>query len=122
MCSSDLFTDVYYTPILANMLASAVHDLVDLKANGIMHVVGDERISKYEFGVRVARHFGLDAGLIRGGRLDDQPALVRRPRDMSLSNAKACGLLGRPIGNVDAHLLILNSQEPHGQSKELQNL
>jgi dTDP-4-dehydrorhamnose reductase len=117
-----LFTDVLFTPILTEVLSRAVHDLVDLKTNGIVHVVGDERISKYDFGLKVARHFQQDVSLIRPGLLADQPALVQRPHDMSLSNAKACGLLGRPLGDVEAHLMTLHQQEQRGQAKELQSL
>ena len=117
-----LFRDVAYTPILAELLAEAILDLVRLGATGIYHAVGDERVSKHDFGVRLARRFGLDAALIREGRLEDQAALVRRPRDMSLSNAKARGALGRPLGGVDAHLDRLHRQEQLGQAQEVQNI
>ncbi len=117
-----LFTDVFYTPIIAEALVEAVHDLVDRKASGILHVVGDERLSKHEFGQRLARQFALDETLIRPGHLTDQPSLVRRPQDMSLSNAKARRLLGRPLGGVDPHLARLQQQERDGQAKELQSL
>lgn len=117
-----LFTDVYYTPILAEALVETVHELVDRQASGVFHVVGDERLSKHEFGLRLARQFGLDPALIRAGCLRDEPALVPRPSDMSLSNAKARGVLGRPLGNVDAHLARLRQQEQLGFSKELQSL
>jgi len=117
-----LFTDVYYTPILAEALVDAVHALSTRQASGVFNVVGDERLSKHEFGLRLAAAFGLDAGLIRAGRLADQPALVPRPLDMSLSNAKACAVLGRPLGSVAAHLARLREQEQLGLSKELQSL
>ncbi len=106
-----LFTDVTYTPILSEVLAHAVHELSDKKVGGIVHLSGDERLSKYDFGVKVAEHLGLDPGLITPGTLSDRPALVHRPRDMSLSNAYACRLLGRSMGGSDAHLARLRQQE-----------
>ena len=117
-----LFTDVFFTPILAESLAIAAHDLIERQARGIVHVVGDERLSKHEFGLRVARRFQLDAGLIRPGLLADRPLLVRRPLDMSLSNSLARQLLGRPLGDVDAHLARLQEQEQQGLAGELQTL
>lgn len=117
-----LFEDVFYTPILAETLANAAHDLVDRKAEGIFHVAGDDRISKCEFGLMLAKHFALDPRLIRPGLLADQPALVRRPRDMSLSNAKTCNLLGRKLGGVHQHLGRLREQERQGFAREMQNL
>ena len=114
-----LFTDVYYTPILAETLASAVHDLVKLKASGVFNLVGGERISKYNFGIDIARVFGLDAGLIKPSLLSDNVGLVERPLDMSLSNQKACQLLGRELGNVTDGLIRLYQQEKIGQAREI---
>jgi dTDP-4-dehydrorhamnose reductase len=117
-----LFQDVFYTPILVEMVARAAHELLDLKATGIVNIIGDERISKYEFGIRIAEEFGLDASLIKPGVLADQVALVQRPRDMSLSNQKACKLLGRQLGRVAEHLARLHQQEQSGLAREIQSL
>lgn len=117
-----LFTDVIFTPMLAEKLALAAHDLLDRHARGIVHLAGDERLSKYAFGLRVARQFQLDATLIHAGRLADRPQLVRRPLDMSLANDRARALLGRSLGDVDAHLRRLQEQEHCGLAGELQSL
>lgn len=117
-----LFTDVAYTPILAERLTEAVYDLTTVGSRGIIHVVGDERVTKYEFGVRLAARFGLDSGLIRPGLLQGRPHLAPRPTDMSLSNAKASKLLGRQLGDVDPDLERLYDQEQIGQAREVQNL
>jgi len=114
-----LFTDVYYTPILAEALANAAHDLVKLRVSGVVNIVGDERISKYHFGVKVAKAFGLDANLIIPNQFSDHVGLVQRPLDMSLLNHKACQLLGRKLGNVAEHLSELNVQEKNGRAREI---
>ncbi len=118
----NLFADVFYTPILVETVARAAHDLIDTKATGIVNIVGDERISKYKFGIRIAEEFGLDASLIKPGLLADQVALVQRPRDMSLSNQKARKLLGRKLGSVVEHLARLHQQEQSGLAREIQSL
>lgn len=105
-----LFNDVYYTPILVSRLAQTVHDLVDRDAAGVFHVVGDSRMSKYEFGSQLACRFGLDASLISPGSIDASGNLVRRPLDMSLSNRKVSKFLGQKLGTVDEHLDILYQQ------------
>lgn len=117
-----LFTDVHYTPIVEAALTRAVHDLVDHGAAGIFHVSGDDRVSKYEFGLRVAAEFGLDAGLIREGTLAGQRNLVRRPAEMSLSNHKTSNLLARKLGGVESHLAALHEQERRGRARELRAL
>ena len=106
-----LFEDAWYTPILMSRLIQATHELVDLGASGLFNVVGDERLSKYDFGVQLASRFELDAGLIDRGRLSEYDAPVKRPLDMSLDNRKLRNRLGRDMGNVDALLTELRQQE-----------
>lgn len=117
-----LFDDVFYTPILTEAAALAVHELIDRQAHGIFNVVGDERISKHEFGLKLAQEFKLDARLIRPGSIKAQMALTRRPHDMSLSNQKTCGLLGRKLGGVEAQIARLHQQEHDGLARELHGL
>lgn len=106
-----LFKDVFYTPILIETVAQATHDLLKQKARGIFHVVGDERISKYDFGLTIAHAFNLNRSLIKLGFFADQVSMVQRPYDMSLSNQKTCMLLGRKLGRVNEQISILNQQE-----------
>jgi dTDP-4-dehydrorhamnose reductase len=117
-----LFQDVFYSPILIENVALAVHDLIDLNGSGIFNVVGDERISKFEFGIRIADHFDLDPHGISPCRLIDCENLVRRPHDMSLSNQKICSHLGRQLGGVDAHLSRLVQQQYDASINEMRNL
>ena len=117
-----LFHDVFFTPILIETLVAAVHDLVSTGAAGIFNVVGDERISKYAFGLSLAKHARLDPSPIKAGSILDRPGLVRRPRDMSVSNAEACARLGRKLGSIEHELPRLFRQEEAGLAQEIQNL
>jgi len=117
-----LFQDVSYTPVLIDNVAKVVHDLIDLKVSGTFHVVGDDRISKYEFGLRIAKKFGLDSSKIVPGFLANQPRLTQRPFDMSLSNSKVRNLLGRPVGSIQEQITTLHQQEYNGLAQELQKL
>ncbi len=117
-----LFEDVYYTPIFAEKLIQTVHELLDKKVKGIFHVVSDDRISKYEFGILIAEEFSLDKSLIHKSNLQSQIKLVKRPIDMSLSNRKVCDLLGRNLGTVKQHISQLHKQEIEGKIQEIQLL
>jgi len=117
-----LFEDVTYTPILAETVAKSVHDLINLKAAGIFNVVGDDRLSKHDFGLKLAQEFNLNANLIKSGFITNRKSLIRRPHDMSLSNQKAKNMLGRKIGGVDEQIARLNQQEQNGLAQELQRL
>lgn len=117
-----LFQDVFYTPILVEEAARAVHDLLAADADGIFNIVGDERLSKSEFGLRLAGQFNLDPHRISLGLLSEQSGLVTRPLDMSLSNHKVCRMLGRKLGGVTDHLAVLHKQELDGLAQELKTL
>jgi dTDP-4-dehydrorhamnose reductase len=118
----NLFDDVYYTPILAENLIKTVHDLLDKKAQGIYHVVSDDRISKYEFGVLIAEEFGLNKSFINKSTIKSHSNLVNRPVDMSLSNKKVRDLLGRNLGTVKQHIEQLCLQESEEKTKQIQLL
>ena len=117
-----LFNDVYYTPILAEKLIETVHDLLDKKAKDTFHVVSDDRISKYDFGVLIAEIFDLDKSLIQKSTLMSNMNLVQRPGDMSLSNKKVRELLGRSLGTVAQHVEQLCRQEADSRTKEIRLL
>lgn len=107
----NLFSDVFYTPILIENLVTSTHELLNLNESGIFHIVGDQRLSKYEFGVLTAEKFGLDQSLLCPCHLADIPDLVQRPLDMSLSNQKVRGVLGHELGSADTQLEKLLLQE-----------
>lgn len=58
------FKDVYFCPLLANDLAQILLKMLARKFAGLYHVVASECISKYDFGLALARLFGLDEHLI----------------------------------------------------------
>jgi dTDP-4-dehydrorhamnose reductase len=117
-----LFDDVTYTPILIEPAVEAVHELSDLGACGVFNVVGDDRLSKYEFGLKVAEEFDLDLDTIAPGSVTECVSLVRRPVDMSLSNKKTRELLDRPLGGVRQHLARMYEQGESGLAAEIQRL
>ena len=117
-----LFEDFFYTPILIEELSQTVMALLEKKAQGVFHVVGDERISKLEFGMRVATRFGFDKKLIQVARFSDRKDLVRRPHDLSLSNKKVSAFLGKNIGDVNANIEQLYAQKENGILKEIQSI
>ena len=107
----DLFSNVFFTPILVSELSKKVHQLINANFSGIFNVVGGERLSKYEFGIKLANCFNLDVGLINAVSIDDKPNLVKRPKDMSLSNVKLCQILNCEIATLDEQLQTLKEQK-----------
>ncbi len=106
-----LFTDVYFTPIIICELVETIHELLAKKLCGIFNVVGDERISKFMFGKKIAQIFLLNENLILPDSFTTRKDLVNRPLDMSLSNKKASLYLNKKIGSINDHLIKLREQE-----------
>jgi len=118
----NLFDDVFYTPIVAEKLIISVHKLIEIRERGVFNVVGDDRISKYDFGLAVAKQFGLDPKLIKRSKIKEKQELVQRPQDMSLSNNKVTLTTGLKIGGTEEHMKILFQQERSGYVNEIKSL
>lgn len=82
------FTDVYFTPLYANDLVNVIMELLGLKASGLLHVVGDKRISKFDFGLLVAEIFDLPTTYLKQGKMVGTKGAALRSSDLSLSNDK----------------------------------
>ena len=68
-----------------NEIARIIIKLLENKGNGIYNISSNERITKYEFGLIIARKMNLSMGLIKKGLIEERKDLVVRPKDMSLS-------------------------------------
>lgn len=77
-------TDQYTTPTQASLLAEALCEIIENRYSGVLHVVG-ERLSRYEFAVKVAEKFGFDRRLIKPATMDEFKWFAPRPRDSSLN-------------------------------------
>ena len=113
-----LFNDIYFSPILIEHLILFIYELIEIDSFGIFNVVSDGRLSKYDFGIKLAKRFDLDLKLIKKGSIEDLTYLVSRPKDMSLSNKKLSKHLNKSIGSVDHQISELYNQ----QSKIRENL
>ena len=96
--------------------------MLAINATGVFNVSGDNRLSKFEFGMQIAKIAGLDTSRIKASRLFDRRDLIQRPFDMSLSNGKVSKLLKRSIGGLDQCLEQLLVQENLDNIKEIRSL
>ncbi len=97
-----LFTDERRCPIWVKSLASALVELAHHPYAGVLHVAGPQALSRYAFGVRLARSHDVDPRGIT-------PALSRasgltRPLDCTLDSSRARTMLHTPLPGVDATL------------------
>ena len=113
------FTDVWFCPTLANDLAEAILDMLQRKLTGIFHVVGPEKISKYDFARRLAQTFDYDPDRVKPSSLADAKLAAARSPNMSLNTAKVSGALGRVLPDVRSGLLRLRQLQESGYTNRL---
>lgn len=82
------FTDAIFTPLLVNDLADILLQMTTACLTGLYHVFSREPISKYDFGVRIARRFGLDESLIAPASVWDGGLAARRSPNLSMVSEK----------------------------------
>ena len=96
-----MFDDVFFTPLSTRRLIDLTHRVIDLGYSGILNICGGERISKYEFSVKLAKVFGHDPDFIQPVQAGRRRSHVRRPQDLSLSSSRMNELLGLAPATVD---------------------
>jgi len=95
------FTDVFFCPLLANDLAKIFLRMLQLSLSGLYHVVSSECLSKYEFGLRVARKFGLDEGLITPASVAQGGLKAARSPNLTLNTQKLSQALGEKLPAIE---------------------
>jgi dTDP-4-dehydrorhamnose reductase len=98
------FQDVFFCPLLANDLAPILLNMMAKKLSGIYHVVSSESVSKYAFGISLARKFGLDEKLIRPSSVGQVDMKAARSLRLTLSIEKLATTLGESPPGIDAGL------------------
>jgi len=101
----DLTGNPTYIPDLAAALVKlSMSKLADIEYYGVINLAGPEIMSRYEFGVRIARSFGFDEKLIRREiTVFLLPGQARRPQGSGLATALAADL-GLQFRTVDEAL------------------
>ena len=98
------FTDVYFCPLLANDLAHILVNMLKEKLTGLYHVVSSECLNKYEFGVRLAQKFGLDATLIIPSSVEQSGLKAARSPRLTLRTDKLAHALGESTPDISTGL------------------
>jgi dTDP-4-dehydrorhamnose reductase len=88
------FSDVYFSPLLVNDLADILLKMVAKGLSGIYHVASRESLSKYAFGIALARQFRLDENLISPNSVEESGLSARRSHNLTLNTAKLTHDLG----------------------------
>ncbi len=82
------YDDVFFTPTYAAETVRLILELADKSLTGVYHVVGNQRISKYEFAKLISVVFELDSKYITRMQAPSSRMSKLRGHDLSLDNQK----------------------------------
>ncbi len=77
-------------------------------------MVGAQPMSKYDFGLAIARTFGFDPALISPASVTDGGLTAARSPNLSLDTSKLKAAIGGALPDFEKGLLKFNMQYRHG--------
>jgi len=97
----------FRTPVDVITLSRATWEIARSDFTGLLHLAGNDRLSRYDIARRISSALGYPAQLI----VDREPKIVSgralRPADASLDNTRARGLLKTPMRDFDEALRLV---------------
>ena len=90
----------YMSPTSVELIYRQIKEVINKNINGILHCCGGERISRYEFGLKIAKFYNLDSQYISPEDSNDP----LRPKDVSLNVEESQKKLGFIFDNIEEML------------------
>jgi len=97
------FTDVYFCPLLVNDIADIFTKMLGVGLAGVYHVLSSDSMSKYDFGVAIAKRFGFDHNLITPTSVWDSGLDAARSPNLTLKVDKLIHDLGETLPPHNIH-------------------
>jgi dTDP-4-dehydrorhamnose reductase len=91
-----LFTDEFRSPIPAVETARAVWELVEKNCAGMYHVAGAEKLSRFQIGELLVKHWRVSPAKFQAGSARDFPGPARA-LDTSLNISRVQSVLSAPL-------------------------
>ncbi|HEX9974591.1 MAG TPA: sugar nucleotide-binding protein, partial [bacterium] len=108
-----LFYDQFRSPILVNNLAEALLELAENDFSGIIHLGGDERISRWDFGMKACQVLNLPSQFLEKASMHNFATIAFRPGDISLDCSLAKTILKTKLLNCSEGLKKIKAKQDH---------
>jgi len=115
------FTDVIFCPMWVNHLSGLLVEMLQRDLRGLYHVVGAQAMNKYQFGVEVARKFGLRESLIAPQSVEISSLTAKRSHNLWLSVHKLSTDLGHEIPEFSTGLDGFYTQFQQGYPQKIRS-
>lgn len=94
------FKDSIFSPLYVRDLADLLLEAMSKRLTGTYHFFSKESLSKYDFGVALARRFELDENLIEAMQTSQGNLLTKRSLNLSINTAKLQNALGHDLPGI----------------------
>ena len=113
------FIDVFFCPLFVDHLVEKIWQMAEKELSGVYHVVGSECLSKYDFGVSLARLFDLDETLITPASWHDAGLKVARSPNLCLDTSRVQAALGESMPGLMPGLLAYKKKVEQGYPEQV---
>jgi len=88
----EVFDDTFFTPTYIDYLCDSLEKVINSDFRGIIHIAGQDRVSRYDFALKIAQSLNKDANLIKP---------VKQPREglITKDSSLDISLLRKTISN-----------------------
>jgi dTDP-4-dehydrorhamnose reductase len=115
------FTDVRFCPMLVNHTARILIKMLQKNLSGMYHLVGPQAMSKYQFGIEIARRFGLKESHISPKSILSSSLTARRSHNLCLSTHKLSTALGESLPEFSTGLNEFYTQFEQGYPQKIRS-
>ncbi len=116
------FTDVYFCPLLVNDIAHIFFKMLEWELSGLYHVLSADCMTKYDFGVQIAKRFGLNSSLIAPQSVFDSALKAPRSPNLTLKVDKLIHDLGETPPSISTGIDRFYSLYQQGYPQFVQQL
>lgn len=115
------FTDVLFCPMLVNDTVRTLVKMLQRGLRGLYHLVGPQAMSKYQFGVEIARKFILPESEISPKSILSSGLTARRSHNLWLSTHKLSTDLGEDLPQFSTGLNEFYTQFQQGYPQKIRS-
>jgi dTDP-4-dehydrorhamnose reductase len=115
------FTDVIFCPMLVNHTARFLMKMLEKGLSGLYHLVGVQAMSKYQFGVEIARKFKLRESEISPKSILSSSLTAHRSHNLWLSTHKISTDLGESLPDFSTGLDEFYTQFQQGYPQKIRS-
>jgi dTDP-4-dehydrorhamnose reductase len=115
------FTDVIFCPMLVSHLSEILMLMLKRGLRGLYHAVGPQAMTKYQFGIEIARRFGFRESLISPQSVEESKLTARRSHNLWLSTHKLSTDLQLELPDFPTGLAKFYSQYQQGYPQKIRS-